>query len=123
MPSEKHYPATHPISIDFKINAGETESEIITVFNSAKIWNVCLKGIVRPSNLNGTYLNILVSLDGTNFYTLHDEDNDPIILSVNSTAGAQRIQADDVAGWPYIKIQSNATEASERNFKALFYIV
>lgn len=123
MASENHYPAEHPIEVDATIPLGASESESITIFKTAKIWNVCLKGLVRPANLTGTLLTFLVSNDGTNFYTLYDEDNDPIALVVNTAAGAQRIQADDLAGWGYVKIKSNATEVAERNFKLMLYIV
>lgn len=122
MPSENHYPAEHPISQTVAIASGETDSTTIQPFKFARIWNVAVKGVICPVT-DGTRLTIKVSLDDTNYYILNDESGNEIYITPQSQTEAFRLLANDLAGWPYVRFSSNATETAQRVLTVVYYIV
>lgn len=82
-----------------------------------------LKGIIFPIT-TGTAFTFEVSEDDVTFYPLKADDNSAI--SVAKTAGsasAHPLSAQDFAGWSYVRVVSNQTEAAAREIIAVGYIV
>lgn len=70
-------------------------------------------GIVTPSAMTGTAVNVLASFDGVTFYPYYNKDGVEVEIDIATNRWIGIVPA-DFAGIRYIKLVSNATEAAER---------
>lgn len=80
--------------------------------------DLSLCGLIVPV-MTGTALTFQVSVDGTNFYVLHDSTKAAFTVTVDGTARAFYLTPQIFAGWKYIKVVSGSAEGAERTIKVI----
>lgn len=123
MPSEDHFPASHPLSETISIPASSDTSSSIKIFNKSRLWNVSLIYVITPSGLQGTKLSLEMSEDGSTWYPVYDDEGNEISISTTSTARCIRVYPTEVAGLKHIRFVSDSSQGAERTLTIGLYIV
>lgn len=89
-----------------------------TVSGAVDLGDLSLSGLIVPV-MTGTALTFQVSIDGTNFYVLHDRAKTAFTVTVDETARAFYLTPQIFAGWRYIKVVSGSAEDAERTIKLI----
>lgn len=84
-----------------------------TVSSAVDLGDMTLTGLIVPI-MTGTALTFQVSIDGTNYYVLHDYSKAAFTVTVDGTARAFYLLPTTFAGWRYVKVVSGSTEGAER---------
>lgn len=84
-----------------------------TVSGAVDLGDMTLTGLIVPT-MTGTALTFQVSIDGTNFYVLHDYAKAAYTVTVDGTARAFYLLPATFAGWRFVKVVSGSAEGAER---------
>lgn len=84
-----------------------------TTSGAANLGKFTLNGLMLPT-MTGTTITFEVSVDGSNYYALHDLNKSAVSVTCDSTARAFFLEPVKFAGFKYVRIVSNATELAER---------
>lgn len=87
-----------------------------SISNNLSLYGTTASGLITPAGLTGTAIIFQASVDGINFYPLYDKTGNPINIVVDTSARAYPFFPADFFPWRYIRLESNASEASDRNF-------
>lgn len=97
---------------------GDTIASSAQASTGKSLGGATLSGVFLPATLTGTALTILGSIDGVNYYTVRDSAGDTRGITHNGS-GLYTLNPSDFAGIPFVKVQSDATEAAERSISYL----
>lgn len=71
--------------------------------------------VQTPASMTGTELTFEISNDDTTFVPLRDSAGAAIAVTVDTTAAAYALNANDFAGFNYIKVVSGSAEGADRD--------
>lgn len=86
------------------IAAGQTTSDAIDLGGGGR-----LMALILPGNWTAADITFLVSLDGTNFFTLYDNSDTAYTVQGGSSRAIQLTLQDFVA-WQHVKLVSSASQ-------------
>jgi len=90
-----------------------------TPLKGLDLGNHTLNGIQVPAGMTGTALAILGSIDGENYFPLRTVDGNPVQIVLDGTAAMYVLSPLDTSCVRYVNIQSNDTEAADRELIAI----
>jgi hypothetical protein len=71
-----------------------------------------LCGLTTGSNLSGSVLSFLVSLDGSNFYPLYDSSSAEVTISVSAASRAYAVDPSSFYSWNFIKLREGTSASA-----------
>jgi len=96
-----------------------------TATNAIQLNEATALGITTASYITATTLTFLVSLDGTNFYSLYDDRSTEVSLTVAASAvRAYRLDVASMVPWNWLKIRegTSASPVAQQNRDITFNI-